>query len=220
MSKEQINSIQKKNETDQYISVYSPINGTVTKLEINEGMYVNEGTMIYEIVNLDQVWLDAEIYEQDIAYVTENSKVEAISPAYPDTIFTGKILFITPYLEPISRTVKIKANLDNKDGLLKPGMYVSTEFKIPGKKKSLVIPVTALLDTGVRKLVYVSQGNGRYLAKSVIVSPRNGDIIPVLSGLKEGEQIVTYGVFLIDSQAELTGTGYIEYEEPHAKILF
>ncbi|NPV00110.1 MAG: efflux RND transporter periplasmic adaptor subunit [Brevinematales bacterium] len=211
MSDKQIDTILKTGETQVHTAIYSPINGTVLKMNAYTGMYVKEGDIIYEIADLSSVWMEAEIYEQDISDVHIGMEVSATGIAFPEKALKGKITFISPLLDPMTRTVKIRAEFQNPGGILKPGMYVDAVITGKTQQKALVIPATALLDTGMRKIVYVSLGNGLYEGRTVIVKPKIGDYFPVVSGLKEGEKVVTYGAYLIDSQAQLSGSASIQY---------
>jgi RND family efflux transporter MFP subunit len=126
--------------------------------------------------------------------------------SYPDKIYKAKVSFINPSLNPETRTVKIRAELNNPEGLLKPGMFVNVTFKIATSEKSLVIPAKALLDTGSRKIVYVSIENGKYVGRNVTVKQKIGDYYPVISGVKENDEVVVNANFLIDSESQLKGT--------------
>ncbi|OHD56109.1 MAG: hypothetical protein A2Y33_01535 [Spirochaetes bacterium GWF1_51_8] len=207
----QIDGILKSGETMIHMPIYAPASGTVLKLNAVNGMYVMEGDILYEIADLSTVWMEAEIYEEFSGVVQPGMEVTAVSVAYPDQTLKGKISFVYPVLDPMTRTFKIRAEFDNKSGLLKPGMYVDASIKIKSPKKALVIPDTALLDTGMRKIVYVSLGNGKYEGREVIVMKKAGGYYPVLAGLKEGEIVVTHGAYLIDSQAQLSGSSSIQY---------
>ncbi|OHD10579.1 MAG: hypothetical protein A2086_09480 [Spirochaetes bacterium GWD1_27_9] len=213
ITEEQIVEILKNGEPFINVPIISPITGTVIKMYVNAGMYIEEGEMLYEIANLDKVWMEADIYEQDISGIKEGIDVAVTSISYPGTVFEGKISFVSPYLEPTTRTVKIRADFDNKEGLLKPGMYVDATVLVPLEDEFLTIPVTAVLDTGKRKIAYVALGGGKYEGRNVTLGPKMGDIYPVISGLAEGENVVTYGVYLIDSQSQISGTSLIKYSD-------
>jgi Cu(I)/Ag(I) efflux system membrane fusion protein len=219
LSAGQIDSILKSGETQVHTAIYSPVNGTVLKMNAYTGMYVKEGDIIYEIADLSTVWMEADIYEQDISDIHIGMEVSATGVAFPGKVLKGKITFIYPVLDPMTRTVKIRAEFQNTGGILKPEMYVDAVITGKNQQKALVIPATALLDTGMRQIVYVSLGNGQYEGRTVIVKPKIGDYYPVVTGLKEGEKVVTYGAYLIDSQAQLSGSASIQYSGalPHEK---
>jgi RND family efflux transporter MFP subunit len=210
-SQKQIDEILKKSEPFVNMTVYSDISGTVIKLNVTAGMYVREGTPLYEIADLSTVWTEVEIYEQDMSNIRINSPAVLITPAYPGREFHGKVGFIYPYLNPVTRTVKTRIELQNPDGLLKPAMYVDALIKSPSVSRSLVVPSSAVLHTGKRNIAYVSLGDGQYEGRDIVIGARSGDYYPVLSGLKENEDVVVTGNFLIDSQSQLAGSSAAQY---------
>ncbi len=195
------------------LPILSPISGTVIAKSVVQGMYVNEGEMLFEIADLDRLWMEADVYEQDLARIGVGAAVEMTSIAHPGIVFEGKISFISPTLDPETRTVRVRANVDNRLGLLKPNMYVEAVVKNDGASKKLVIPTSALLDTGARKIVYVDDGNGRFTGRKVLVEASSGGWTSIAAGLEEGDRVVASGAFLIDSQAQLMGVADIDYEE-------
>ncbi len=176
-------------------------------------MYVNEGDMLFEIADLDRLWMEADVYEQDLARIGVGSSVEMTSIAHPGVVFEGTISFISPTLDQETRTVRVRANVDNRLGLLKPNMYVEAAVKNEAAPEKLVIPTSALLDTGTRKIVYVDDGNGRFSGRRVLVEASSGGWTAIAAGLEEGDRVVASGAFLIDSQAQLMGVKDIAYEK-------
>jgi membrane fusion protein, copper/silver efflux system len=204
----QIELILKNNEIITEFTIYSQVNGTITKMDAINGKYINQGESLYELSDLGKVWVEADIYEQDIQSIKIGSIIEITSMSFPDKIFKSKISFINPYVDPETRTVKIRSEFDNKDGILKPGMFVTTSLISSTSEKMLVIPSNALLDTGTRQIVYVYLGEGKYAGKEIIVKQKIGDYYPVVSGLKENEEVVINANFLIDSESQLKGIIY------------
>jgi len=151
-----------------------------------------------------KVWLHAEIYEYDLALVKPGQKVVATVPAYPSEKFIGVVRFIEPVLNPQTRSAKARIEFDNPEGKLKLEMYADLEIKI-SLGKHLSIPETALIDTGTRKVVYLDLGNGRYKMQEVKTGFEAEGYVQVVSGLKEGDMVVTDGNFMLDSQSTLTG---------------
>jgi Cu(I)/Ag(I) efflux system membrane fusion protein len=156
-----------------------------------------------------KVWLHAEIYEYDLALVKPGQKVVASVPAYTSEKFTGVIRFIEPVLNPQTRSAKARIEVENKEGptlkrRLQLEMYADLEIKI-NLGKHLAIPETALIDTGTRKVVYLDLGNGRYKIQQIKIGFEADGYVQVLSGLKEGDMVVTDGNFMLDSQSTLTG---------------
>lgn len=205
LSDGQIQSILSGGKPLTQVPLLSPIKGTVIKLNVVAGQYVEEGAVLYELSDLSKVWMEAEIYEQDLASVSLFSTVRIKPLSFPDRVFTGKADFLSPTIDPATRTTKIRVEVDNSDRLLKPGMFCNVEISTPGAENLLVIPETALLDTGVRRLVYVKTAPGRYEARNVTVGPKLGGYYPLADGLAEGEEVVTEANFLIDSESQLKG---------------
>ncbi len=223
--KREIERLEREKKTSIHMTIYSPISGTVIKKAALEGQYVKEGSHLYTVADLSNLWMFADIYEYEMSWVKLGQEVEVVTPAYPGEVFSGKITFVDPVLHPQTRSVKVRADFPNLEGKLRPEMFVNVKIKIPLTKKdfpwmaksfkhngALAIPVSALLDTGKRKLVYVSEGGGNYKQKEVKIGPRAGAYYPIVEGLKEGERVVTRANFLIDSQTQLTGEEAAVYD--------
>lgn len=211
LSDRQIQKVLDTGEYQLHTTLYSPVKGTVLKLNAVTGMYVKEGAELYEIVDLSRIWIEAEIFEQDISVVSLGMRADITVDSFPGQLFQGRVSFIYPVMNPNTRTLRIRIELDNPGEMLKPEMYVNLVLRSNQQNKALVIPDTALLDTGMRKLVYVSLGEGKYEGREVQIKPRAGEFYPVISGLQLGEKVVTYGAYLLDSQAQLSGSASIQY---------
>lgn len=226
VTEEQIKELKQRGSVETHLTIYSPISGTVIRKTALEGKYVKEGEEIFCIADLSIVWMLADIYEEDLSLIRLGQKVKITSTAFPGEVFEGRISFINPYLNEKTRTVKIRVDVPNPEEKLKPGMYVNALIKVP-LGLVLAVPKSAVLDVGMRKLVYLDKGEGRYEARQVKVGleaeARVGDkrlsFFPVIEGLAEGERVVTRANFLIDSQTQLTGEaagaygGALEVEE-------
>ena len=193
------------------MTIHAPIGGTVIHKQAFEGQYVKEGEKLYTIADLSVVWALADVYEYEMAWVKPGQKVSITTQAYSGVPFTGTVSFIDPFLDTKTRSVKVRMDVPNARLRLKPGMFVEARLKIPleDQKPVLSIPYTAVLDTGVRTLAYVDLGQGVFKALSITIGPRAGNWVPVLSGLKEGQQVVVSANYLIDSQRAL-GAGASE----------
>ncbi len=255
----QIDQAESKGIVSDHVTIYAPIGGTVIHRNGQEGMYVNTGTRIYTIANMDVMWVKLDAYESDLAWLKYGQKISFETEAYPGETFTGTISFIDPFLDSKTRTVKVRVNVANPDGKLKPEMFVRAIArakvakggrimdptlagkwiapmhpeivrKEPGKcpicgmplvpveklgyvaedasddAKPLVIPVSAALVTGTRAVVYVVVPNmdqPTYEGREIVLGSRAGDYYIVLTGLTEGEQVVTHGNFKIDSALQI-----------------
>ena len=182
-----------------------------------EGMYVETGTKIYTIADLSQVWVKLDAYESDLVWIQNGQRVEFESEAYPGEVFKGKVVFVDPFLDPKTRTAKVRVNVPNPYGKLKPEMFVRAEVHAVIKRERdvikglestqppLVIPATAPLFTGKRAIVYVEvpDKKGTYQGREVLLGPRAGDFYTVRDGLSEGELVVVNGNFKIDSAIQI-----------------
>jgi len=208
------NSIPQKN-----ITIPSTSSGVIIKKYFDEGMYVKTGMAIYEVVNLSQLWVMLYAYEKDLPFIQLGQKVEMKIKALPDESIIGRVDFISPIINEQTRSGKIRINIDNRQGKLKPGMFVQAKIyakidsngKIvnPNKKHKnypIVIPASAPLITGKRAVVFVKltdKDEPTYETREIILGPAAGDYYIVLKGLKEGEYVVTSGNFKIDSAMQL-----------------
>jgi len=209
ISDNEIREIEETGEPKKYMTIYSPINGIVINKNVNEGKYIKEGEPIFNIVDLTTVWMMADIYEFEIPFIKKGQGVSITSVANPGSSFYGRITFIDPVLNTQTRSLKVRVEVKNSSMKLKPGMFVTAEINANLGKK-LAIPKEALIDTGVKKVVYVQV---REEEDGIIFSPRivetgveDDNYISIVKGVKTGEKVVTTASFLIDSQAQLSGT--------------
>jgi len=204
ISEEQIARLEDERRPKIHMTILSPISGTVIEKKALEGKYVTVGEPLYSIAELANVWMLAEVYEYEMAWLRLGQEVEITTPSYPERPFRGKVSFIYPSLEEKTRTIKVRADIPNPDGRLKPGMFVNARLVSPMAKPVLAIPTSAILDAGIRKLAWVEQEHGRYERREVKVGPEVSGYYPVLAGLSAGDKVVTSANFLIDSQAQLS----------------
>lgn len=188
-----------------HMTISSPIGGTVIEKMVLDGKYVTEGENLYKIADLSTVWMLAEVYEYELPWVRPGQRVEITSLSSPGDASHGTVSFIDPVVNPNSRTVRIRADIPNPKRKLKPQMFVNAKLVASLGEKVLAVPKSAVLDTGLRQLVYVDQGNGVYEGREVTLGSEAAGYYPVTKGLGPGERIVVAGNFLIDSQRELTG---------------
>jgi Cu(I)/Ag(I) efflux system membrane fusion protein len=188
------------------ITVYAPSGGTVVERKVARGQYVNAGETLFALADLNTVWVKAEVYESQLPQIRAGQAVELRSDALPNQVVHGKVEFIEPKADPQTRTIPVHVHVANPGMKLVPGMYVRALFTSVAAKDAIVVPRSAVLDTGTRTLVYVVNGESSYEARDVeIGAAASGDLYPVLRGLKPGERVVTDGNFLIDSQTRLSG---------------
>ena len=207
----QIVEIERSGHVSDHVTFTSPIGGVVVEKEAREGLNVEVGMNLFTVADLSHVWVQLDAYESDLAGLCDAQAVEFQAEAYPGEIFTGTIAFIAPLVDPMTRTVKVRVEVPNDDGRLKPEMFVRavihTSAVAEGSTVPLVIPASAPLITGKRAVVYVAlpQQEGVYEGRNVVLGPRAGDFYVVREGLQEGEQVVVNGAFKIDSSLQIQG---------------
>lgn len=205
MTDEQIRLIESTGAVHSRTTITAPASGVITELGAREGMTIMSGAALFRINGLGTVWINAEVPENIGAQVRPGNPVEARSPALPGTTFKGRVNAILPEVTQATRTLKVRIEIANPGGTLVPGMFVTMSFAPAMKKKSLLVPTEALIRTGTRNIVIVSDGDGRFHSQDVKVGMETGDQTEILSGVSVGERVVTSGQFLIDSEASLKG---------------
>ena len=204
LTDEQIEMIAKTDNIPKTLTIFSPATGIVTKKNAFEGHYVKEGELQYEIVDLSTVWVDVDVYEYELPWVSKGMAAEMELAYVPGKRFKGRVLFVYPYLETKTRTAKLRLEFPNPGYQLKPGMYANIYLKSVIAKDSLVIPQEAVIDSGVRKVVFVAMGKGKFQPRDVKIGLEGNDNdYQLLEGLKEGEEIVLSAQFMLDSESRL-----------------
>jgi Cu(I)/Ag(I) efflux system membrane fusion protein len=219
LTQRQVDELVRTRKVHERLTLFSPVAGTVIEKLVQQKAMVKPGEVLYRLANLDSVWVYLDLYENELAALQAGQAVEISAEAVPGKVFRGKVRFINPVLTEESRTVKLVVAIDNAGKSLKPGMYVNAKINTdaPGGAKTaglqLTVPLTAVLDSGTRKIVYVEKGRGQFLAVEVTTGERLDDAYPVLSGLTEGDRVVTRGNFLLDSQFQIRGLPSLFYKE-------
>ncbi len=205
----QIAALERRGTAEPVLTVYAPSSGIVLAREALPGKYVEPGTTLYEIADLSTVWISADIYESEVKAVTLNQPVSVTFAAYPGETFRGNVSYIYPSLNTETRTVRVRLELPNPGLKLKPGMYGNVTLQTDAVK-TLVVPKEAVLETGLRQLVFLDLGQGRYEPASVKLGRRSQDDVEVLEGLKEGDRIVTSANFLLDAESKLASASSMQ----------
>ena len=209
LSDKQINSIEESGQVQENFPVYATVSGTVTEKMVEEGDYVKQGQPLYKIANLNSVWAVFDAYENQIASLKTGQEIKLTTNAYPNKEFTAKVSFVDPLLNSATRTVMVRAVLNNSEDLLKPGMFVEGRIDMPNDEADEVInvPSTAVMWTGERSVVYVKTNPNEpiFEMREVALGNTNGDSFTILSGLESGDEIVTNGTFTVDAAAQLQG---------------
>jgi Cu(I)/Ag(I) efflux system membrane fusion protein len=184
------------------IVVPSPASGTVIEKMAVEGMRFQPGETLYRIVDTSTMWVLAEVYEQDLAFVKPGDMAKVTVNAWPDRPFNGKVTFIYPSVGKESRTARLRIEVANPDGRLRADMAATVEIEAP-MMRTLAAPDSAVIDSGMRQVVLVERGEGRYEPRPVKLGARVPGYVQVLQGLKAGERVVTQATFLIDAESNL-----------------
>ena len=198
----QIAELEKSGKPNIRIPIYSPFSGVVIEKMVQQGQYVAMGESLFNIADLSSVWVEMEIYENEVSNIHIGQQVEIRSQSFPDKPSTGRIAFVYPFLDPKTRTVKARVELANPGLKLKPEMFVNAIIRVP-LSPSLVVPVTALMNTGKRKVVWVESSPGMFESRTVQVGQQSGEKVQILSGLQAGDKVAVSGGYLIDSESQL-----------------
>ncbi|SHL38408.1 membrane fusion protein, Cu(I)/Ag(I) efflux system [Nitrosospira sp. Nsp11] len=204
ISDSDLQTLQEEGRIKRFITLRSPASGAVIEKSAIQGNRFTPGEVLYQITDLSKVWMLADVFEQDLGLVQRGQGVTITLDAYPEKVFNGKVTFIYPTVTPETRTAKIRIELPNAQGLLKPAMYGRVEFASSrSKNKVLAVPDSAVLDTGIRRLVLVDLGEGRFEPRPLKLGIRADGYAEVLGGLKAGETVVVSANFLIDAESNL-----------------
>ena len=203
VSKSQIAGLRKNRKVRQYISIYAPQDGVVSALPVREGMFVTPAMRVMTLADLSSIWLLAEIFERQTAWVKEGHPAEVRVSYLPGQIWKGKVEYIYPSLDAITRTLKVRLRFDNPDELLKPNMYANVKIFGGAKNEVIVIPLEALIRSGRDERVILAFGDGRFEARQVTTGIESGQWVEIKTGIDEGDKVVVSGQFLIDSEASL-----------------
>ena len=209
LSDKQIDAIEVSGKVKENFPIYATVSGTVSEKLATEGDYVQQGAPIVRVSNLNSVWADFDAYENQLSLFKNGQNIKVVANAHPNLEFDALVSFIDPVLNTQTRTVTVRATLKNKDGLFKPGMFVkgSIQGKSNGALEQLPIPASSVMWTGERSLVYVKKNGDApvFEMREVTIGDRKGDSFVVVSGLKNGDEIVTNGTFTVDAAAQLQG---------------
>jgi Cu(I)/Ag(I) efflux system membrane fusion protein len=203
VSRSQVRKLKQTKRASQYVPVYAKQDGIVAKLNIREGMFVEPKREVMSLADLSSVWLLAEVFESQSDWVKLGQTAEVRLSYLPGREWEGKVEYIYPSLNAKTRTLKVRLRFDNPDEALKPNMFANVTIHGGAKKDMIIIPREALIRAGVEERVIIADGEGRYSPRLVTAGIESGDSVEIISGLREGETVVTSGQFLIDSEASL-----------------
>lgn len=203
LSEKQIQELGRSGKVNKTLTIFSPAEGVVIKKDAVAGHFVKAGMHLYEIADLSKVWVDVEVFEYELPYISKGMAVEMELSYLPGKRFAGEVLFIYPFLTPETRTAKLRLIFDNRDGHLKPEMYANVFLNSQIDDNALVVPQEAVIDSGVKKIVFLYRGKGKFEPRQVELGVEGERSYQVLSGLNEGDEIVTSAQFMFDSESRL-----------------
>jgi Cu(I)/Ag(I) efflux system membrane fusion protein len=203
ISEEQIKALSTTGLTQRTLTFRSPVSGIVMEKKAVQGMRFMPGEMLYQVADLSRVWVIADVFEQDLGLVKNGAKTSISINAYPEKAFAGTVTYVYPTLKAETRTVPVRVELANPGLLIKPGMFAQVELQVAAKAKGVTVPVSAVIDSGTRQIVLVQIKEGRFEPREVKTGARSDNYIEVISGIKEGEQVVVAANFLIDAESNL-----------------
>jgi membrane fusion protein, copper/silver efflux system len=206
ISNNAITALEKSGKPRDTLQLHTPFSGYVIQKNIDPAAMVRPGMTLYRVANLNTVWINADIYEYELPYVKVGQKVTVTALANPGRVFDAKVNFIYPYSENKTRTTTVRLVMENEKGRFKPDNYVNAEIK-QNVGQRLLVPDTAVFDTGPRQFVFVEVTDGHFVPRRIELGPRVGNQFVVNTGLAEGEQVVVDGNFLLDSESQLRAAG-------------
>ena len=209
LSENQINQIEETGNVKEHVPVYATVSGTVTEKLVAQGDYIKQGQPLLKIANLNTVWANFDVYENQINAFKTGQDISVSTAAYPNKVFKGKVDFIDPILNTQTRTVVLRVVLNNQDQIFKPGMFVTARLEGVTNKgqEAITVPTSAVLWTGERSVVYVKSSLDQpvFEMREVVLGHQIGDGYQILKGLNVGDQVVTNGTFTVDAAAQLQG---------------
>jgi len=203
INNKQINDVEKTRKVPQAISIYASQNGIVTMLTVREGMYVKPTNRVMTLTDLSSVWVLAEVFESQSAWVELGQSADVELSFIPGRTWEGKVDYVYPILDAKNRTLKVRLRFENPGETLKPNMYANVSIYGGAKENTLSVPREALLRSGGTERLIIAKGHGRFAQRKVVTGLESGDFIEILSGINAGEKVVTSAQFLIDSEASL-----------------
>jgi RND family efflux transporter MFP subunit len=199
----QIDELTASRKVKKTLHIHSPVVGIVVKKDVTQGMYIEPNTTLYEIADLSTVWVNADIFEYEIPYVREGQHAVMTLGSIPGREFKGRITYVYPYLDPQSRSVKVRFEFPNPKLALKPEMYGDVTIHSGQTSGVVAIPTEAILRTGLSSMVFVDMGEGRFEPREVQTGMESEGFTQVVSGVADGEKVVVSAQFLIDSESKL-----------------
>jgi membrane fusion protein, copper/silver efflux system len=211
ITEDQIRKIEETGKPVRTLTLYSPVSGFVIQKMAIQGMKVAPGEKLFDIADLSTLWLIADIYEYELPLIRVGDTARIVLSYFPGKEMSSQIDYVYPAVSADTRTAKVRFRLSNPGDRLKPQMYTNVDIKINMGKK-LAVPDSAVIDTGVRQVVYVDKGGGAFEPREVMLGMRADGFVEILRGLKAGEKVASSANFLIDSEAQLKGVQPLQHK--------
>ena len=205
ISESQINQLEKSKKPTTLLDILSPTSGYIISKSIIEGGHVKPGQTLLQIVDIKKVWILGDIYEYELPFIKLGQKVTITSQSFPERYYSGTITYIYPNLNLQTRSVKFRIEMENPDEAFKPGMFTNIQIEVD-RGIHLAVPESAVLNSGVRKVVFVSKGNGIFIPNEVNTGSLVNGYYPIQNGLTKGDVVVSSANFFLDSESQLTAT--------------
>ncbi|TXJ00434.1 MAG: efflux RND transporter periplasmic adaptor subunit [Neisseriales bacterium] len=211
----QINAITATTPVNQLINIYAPQNGILTSLNIREGDYITPDKQLFALTDLSSVWMIANVFEKQVSQIKVGMPVKVNISGVLGRDWSGKVDYVYPQLDDATRTIRVRVVLNNPDFVLKPGMYGSVLFNSSNKATTLLVPTQAIIMSTSENRVVVALGDGVFQVRKIIIGNEIGEMTQIISGLSSGEQVVSNGEFMLDSEASLSaGISRIDSSSP------
>jgi Cu(I)/Ag(I) efflux system membrane fusion protein len=202
ISDREIRALERGGTARKSLTISSPASGVVTVKNAVEGARVNPGDPLFEIADLERVWVVADIYESEIGVIRLGAPAGITLSFAPGRTFQGRVSFVAPTVDPMTKTVKVRIDVDNRDGALKPEMFADVTLA-EAKRDVTAVPQSAVLNTGTRSIVFVVDDKGTFQPREIQAGASDGNFVEVRSGIEAGEKVATQANFLIDSESRL-----------------
>ena len=199
----QIEELEKSREIKKSIHIHSPVDGTVLRIGVRQGQHVTPQQELYMLADLRELWVLADIYENEIPWINVGDEVEMTLTSVPGKTFTGEVAYIYPYSEAKTRTTKVRLVFDNPDLLLRPDMFSKVKILSDTRTNSIVVPSEAVVRSGGNPQIFVVREPGKFEPRTVRLGVESGGRVEVLDGVADGEEVVTSAQFLVDSESNL-----------------
>jgi Cu(I)/Ag(I) efflux system membrane fusion protein len=203
VSAAQLREIERTGRVRRTLTLHAPFGGFVTEKMVQAGQAVQMGMPLYRLADLSRVWVEADVYEQDLRFVRTGAEAQVEIGAFPGEALAGRVSYVYPEVRPDTRTTRVRVELANPGGRIRPGMYATVRIDAPISERAVMVPRDAVMHSGTHAMVFVEERPGTYLAREVRVGAESAGRTQVLSGLAAGERVVARANFLLDSESRL-----------------